>query len=39
MRLSMPLPGSPGIPYFEGANTTEFLDSFEDLCNEYSVAE
>jgi hypothetical protein len=35
----MPLPGVAGIPLFEGANATEFLDRFEDLCKEYSVSD
>jgi hypothetical protein len=39
IRLPMPLPGSPGVPLFEGANATEFLDNFDDLCDEYAVAE
>jgi hypothetical protein len=39
IRLPMPLPGSPGVPLFEGANVTEFLDNFDDLCDEYAVAE
>ena len=39
VRLPMPLPGSPGVPFFEDANATEFLDGFEDLCDEYAIAE
>jgi hypothetical protein len=39
IRLPMPLPGSPGVPLFEGANATEFLDNFDDLCDEYAVTE
>ena len=38
-RMPMPLPGAVGIPLFEGANTTEFLDRFDDLCREYVVVE
>jgi predicted aspartyl protease len=38
-RLPMPVPGSLGVPLFEGANATEFLDNFDDLCDEYAVAE
>ena len=34
----MPLPGSIGTPLFEGANATEFLERFNDLCNDYSIA-
>ena len=28
-----------GIPLFEGANITEFLDRFDNLCKEYLVAD
>ena len=38
VKLPMPLPGSPGVPFFKGANTTEFLDGFDDLCDEYTIA-
>jgi hypothetical protein len=38
VKLPMPLPGSPGVSFFEGANTTEFLDGFDDLCDEYTIA-
>jgi hypothetical protein len=27
------------VPLFEGANATEFLNHFEDLCKEYSVSD
>jgi hypothetical protein len=37
--IPMPLPGVARIPLFEGANTTEFLDRFEDLCKEYGILE
>jgi hypothetical protein len=39
IRLPMPLPGSPGVPLFEGTNATEFLDNFDDLCDEYAITE
>ena len=32
----MPLPGSPGIPYFQGANATEFLSQWDYICGLYS---
>ena len=35
----MPLPGAVGMPLFEGANATEFLDRFDDLCKEYLVTD
>jgi len=31
----MPLPGTLGSPMFEGANVTEFLKRYEDLCSDY----
>jgi hypothetical protein len=37
--LPMSVPGSLGVPLFEGANATEFLDNFDDLCDEYAVSE
>jgi len=36
-RAPMPLPTSPGTPYFEGANITEFLERFEEMCEDYGV--
>jgi hypothetical protein len=36
-KVPMPLPGSPGAPYFEGANITEFLERFEEMCEDYRV--
>jgi hypothetical protein len=38
-RLPIPVPGSLGVPLFEGANATEFLDNFDDLCDKYAVTE
>ena len=37
--MLMLLPGVVGILLFEGANATEFLDRFDDLCREYVVVE
>jgi len=33
--IPMPLPGTLGSPRFEGANVTEFLERYEDLCFDY----
>jgi hypothetical protein len=35
----MPLPGTLGSPMFEGANVTEFLKRYEDLCSDYRVSD
>ena len=35
----MSLLGAIGILLFEGANTTKFLDCFNNLCKEYLVLE
>src|SRR3984893_3858335 len=36
--MPMPPPGTPGSPMFEGANVTEFLERYEDLCLDYHVS-
>ncbi len=36
-RFPMPVPGSEDMPYFSGANITEFIERFEELCDEYQV--
>jgi hypothetical protein len=36
-KVPMPLPGSPGAPYFKGTNITEFLERFEEMCKDYRV--
>src|SRR5271156_4999986 len=33
--MPMPPPGTPRSPMFEGANVTEFLERYEDLCSDY----
>ena len=35
---SMPYPGAFGSPFFEGANISEFLDGFENICNDYQMS-
>ncbi|KAL8698491.1 MAG: hypothetical protein Q9224_001828 [Gallowayella concinna] len=31
----MPMPGTQGVPFFNGQNATEFLNRFEDLCGDF----
>ncbi|KAL8811791.1 MAG: hypothetical protein Q9200_001523 [Gallowayella weberi] len=33
--VPMPLPGTQGVPFFNGQNATDFLSRFEDLCDDY----
>jgi hypothetical protein len=35
----MPPPGTLGSPMFEGANVTEFLERYKDLCSDYRVSD
>lgn len=35
--MTMPQPGTAGIPYFEGKNITEFLTRYDDMCEDYHV--
>ncbi|CAL3966481.1 unnamed protein product [Diplocarpon coronariae] len=32
-----PLPGSPGAPYFTGANITDFLEQYEETCYDFGI--
>jgi hypothetical protein len=36
--MPMPPPGTLGSPMFEGANATEFLERYKDLCSDYHVS-
>lgn len=38
-RTIMPYPGSPGAPFFEGSNITDFLKSYSRMCIDYHVDE
>ena len=38
-RKQMPPPGSAGMPYFSGANVTEFLERYEETCEDYDLSE
>ena len=33
----MPYPGAPDSPFFEGGNVSEFLDRFENMCDDYRM--
>src|SRR5580700_5532359 len=37
-QMPMPMPMATGIPLFEGANATEFLDRYKDLCRQYNIS-
>jgi len=37
--MPMPLLGTLGSPMFEGANVTEFLKRYDNLCSDYWVSE
>ena len=37
--MVMPFPGTPGTPFFDGRNVTEFLDRFSDLCTDYKLSD
>lgn len=39
MLMVMPFPGTPGAPYFDGKNVTDFLNRYEDMCNDFRVEE
>ncbi len=39
IRFPMPMPGSEGTPCFSGYNVTEFIERFEDICEEYAVTD
>ena len=36
--MAMPYPGTPGTPFFDGRNVTDFLDRFSDLCDDYKLS-
>ena len=35
--MTMPYSGTPGTPYFDDRNVTDFLDHFSDLCADYKL--
>lgn len=36
--MPMPYPGAPGSPFFERANVTEFLERYENMCEDYRIS-
>ena len=36
--MPLPYPGAPGSPFFDGANVTEFLERYENMCEDYRVS-
>ncbi len=38
-RAVIPYPGSPGAPFFEGSNMTDFQESYSRICTDYQVDE
>ena len=37
--MAMPYPGTPGTPFFEGSNITDFLNRYELMCTDFRVEE
>ena len=37
--MAVPFPGTPGAPYFDGTDVSDFLDRYEDMCTDYQVSE
>ena len=35
----IPYPGTPGTPFFDGQNITDFLDRYNQLCSDYHLSE
>lgn len=35
--MPMPYLGVPGSPFFDGANISEFLERFENMCDDYRI--
>jgi len=35
--LVIPLPDTPDTPYFEGVNISEFIERFENICDNYQI--
>jgi len=35
--MPMPLPGFVGVPFFRGRDATEFLERYDELCEEYNL--
>ena len=39
IRMVIPYPGTPGAPFFDGQNTTDFLDRCSQLYADYRLSE
>ena len=37
--MVIPYPGTPGAPFFDGQNITNFLDRYSQLCADYRLSE
>ena len=37
--LPCPLPGTPGAPYFDGRNVTDFLDRYAYMCKNHNLSQ
>lgn len=35
--FTMPYPGTPGTPFFEGSNITDFLNRYDQMCTDFLV--
>ncbi|KAL9607722.1 MAG: hypothetical protein Q9204_009300, partial [Flavoplaca sp. TL-2023a] len=35
--MPLPAPGSPGAPWFEGKNVTDFLEAFDNMCDDHAI--
>ncbi|KAF7508862.1 hypothetical protein GJ744_008571 [Endocarpon pusillum] len=38
-RVPLPAPGSQGAPWFMGKNVTDFLETFDNLCDDHGFPE
>ncbi len=36
-RMPLPAPGSPDAPWFKGKNVTDFLEAFNNMCDDHAV--
>lgn len=37
--MIMPFSGTPGVPYFDGRNVTDFIKNNENMCLNHHVSE
>ena len=38
-KMPMPAPGAPGAPWFEGKNVTDFLGTFDNMCDNHDIGQ